>query len=639
MCTNHLKTYKSVCPFRDDPEDLQRCQPRHPYSFAVTKTRSSHGMVSLIRFLVVVGMIILILQVDAIFPSLAKAEETGQIYWGANIVGGVYNLPRPPEDMRAVYRFEEHAQKKVSLIGFGRHWQSGGVWQPFPKAAFDNIRNNGSIPVLTWGSDNGSAPNQPPFRNAVIASGQYDDYIRQFATDAKNWGHPFFLRFNWEMDGWWYPWGEGKLSNGTIVNGNNAGDYVLAWNHVRNIFREVGATNVTWVWCVNHESTTWQYPPLPQIYPGDENVDWTAIDPYNRYDGTWLTFDQTIRGTGVDWMSNIYEKLLTVAPSKPVMLAEYASMEDLSDPQGKANWIRDAHLTQLPLYYPEIKAVLWFNDEGLQIESSANAQAAFAETINTSYFASNDFGNISASPILPIQQPILPEPTATPTVPPTATPVASTTYVEDTFSRSVTDGWGSAELGGPYTLTGSSANFDVTGDSATINLTKANVTRTATLANISARDVDITVRLTTSKLAVGGGQMVYLVARRVSGTADYLGRIRFLANGSMGLQLIRESGGATLLGRENVVPGLTHTPNNYVWLRMQVLGSNPTTLRMKAWADGQAELTTWLISLTDTTTSLQYPGAVGLRAYLSATTSNAPVLFTIDDFRVVSVSP
>ena len=39
------------------------------------------------------------------------------------------------------------------------------------------------------------------------ARADFDAFITQWATDAKNWGHPFFLRFDWEMNGnWQFPW-------------------------------------------------------------------------------------------------------------------------------------------------------------------------------------------------------------------------------------------------------------------------------------------------------------------------------------------------------------------------------------------------------------------------------------------------
>jgi hypothetical protein len=70
-----------------------------------------------------------------------------------------------------------------------------------------------------------------------------------------------------------------------------------------------------------------------------------------------------------------------------------------------------------------------------------------------------------------------------------------------------------------------------------------------------------------------------------------------------------------------------------------VLGTNPTTIRMKAWPASLPEPAEWQYSATNADPLLQGPGAVGLRAALSGSTTNAPVLFTFDDFTLRSLDP
>ena len=92
---------------------------------------------------------------------------------------------------------------------------------------------------------------------------------RQWATAAKAWGHPFFLRFDHEMNGnWQFPWAE-------LLNGNKPGDYVKAWRHVHDMFTSLGATNVSWVWCPNVSGGSTR--PMAQLYPGDAYVDLTQL--------------------------------------------------------------------------------------------------------------------------------------------------------------------------------------------------------------------------------------------------------------------------------------------------------------------------------------------------------------------------
>jgi hypothetical protein len=318
----------------------------------------------------------------------------GPIYWGATI-GTHLTGGQPPWDMGAVAKFEEEAHKKVSMVNFFQPFANcnpGCSFYGFPSGPLDNIRLHGSIPVLSWSSQSiPSTKNEPDFQLADVISGRYDAYIREFATKAKAWGHPFMLRFNWEMNGKWFPWHEG-------VNGNQPGESVTAWRHVHDIFTAVGAGNVTWVWCpnVDYYGST----PLASLYPGDAYVDWTGLDGYNR--GTnpvapegWKSFSQVYRSS--------YNAIAgTIAPSKPLMVGEVASSEVGGS---KSAWIKDM-LAKVPTEFPKIRALLYFDkyDSSMDwpLETSSNALSAFAEGVQGSNYLGNTFSTLSATKILPL---------------------------------------------------------------------------------------------------------------------------------------------------------------------------------------------------------------------------------------------
>jgi mannan endo-1,4-beta-mannosidase len=328
------------------------------------------------------------------------------VYWGALIDGHAYGVGDPPFDMRAVDIFESHAGKKISILRWGQPWKMNGSFVPFQTAQYEKLRQRGIIPYIDWWSqDLGSGANQPNFQSRDVTAGTYDAYIRQWARDAKAWGHPFFLRFDPEMNGWWFPWGEGKTSDtGGLVNGNATGDYVQMWRHVHDIFVAEGATNATWLWSANMMTTSTRYPPLSTLYPGGGYVDWTGLSVYNKNPQS-LSFYQLMTGSGVSWLKNSYQEVLNVAPAKPMMLAEFASWEYNNDPTVKANWIKDALQTQLPTNFPKIKAAVWFNwndnnpSDTSPIESSVAAKAAFAAAISSPYYAGSDFAALNTSPI------------------------------------------------------------------------------------------------------------------------------------------------------------------------------------------------------------------------------------------------
>ncbi len=233
--------------------------------------------------------------------------------------------------------------------------------------------------------------------------------------------------------------------------------------------------------------------------------------------------------------------------------------------------------------------------------------------------------------------------TATSTATATATPTAAATtppqnslLVEDRFSRSVTNGWGSATTGGAYThVGGSTSDYAVDGSSGSMLIgTAGSASRNSLLLGTVAQDIDISMRVKTDKAATGGGPMPYVIGRRISSGNEYRGRLRVTSTGKIMVQAVRVSGGVeTFLGTEGA-SGVTHSANTYIRMRMQITGTHPTTIRLKAWIDGQAEPNTWQQSVTDGEANLQTSGAVGLRAYLPSTSTNAPVRFTFDDLSV-----
>ena len=298
--------------------------------------------------------------------------------------------------MQPADEFERITGKPMSLMGFSLPWAwcytEPCTFTRFPTAQMRAIRERGAIPVFRWASySQPLSDDQPEFRLSRIAGGAYDDYLREWARDAKAYGHPFFLHFNWEMNlnGIW-PYSE-------AVNGNRSGDYVKMRRHVHDVFEEEGASNVTWTWVPKIS-----YPgslDIPSLYPGDEYVDWTCIDGYNWW-YKWTPFAQMLGPT--------YDTVQAIAPTKPMIIGETASTEIGGS---KAAWISDMLEEQLPKRFRNVKAVMWYEQKdprltkddpaGWIIESSPSAQAAFASGIGSSYYASNTFSDV-ASPIPPL---------------------------------------------------------------------------------------------------------------------------------------------------------------------------------------------------------------------------------------------
>ena len=329
----------------------------------------------------------------ATVPGPVAKSEPQSIYWGAWI-GSQLTGTQAPWNLSAIDRFQELAGKPISVLNFSTPFYACSRTpcqpEPFPTTLFSNLRARGIIPFFSWASD--STPvsvDEPNFRLSAVAAGTYDAYIRSWAEAAAAWGHPFFLRFNWEMNGAWFPWS-------ASANGNSPADYVAAWRHVHDIFTSVGATNVTWVWCPNIDPRN-SLTPLASLYPGDAYVDWTCLDGYNG-DDPWTSFS--------DLFGSTYAEITgTIAPSKPMIIGETASTEAGGS---KAQWI-STMLSELPSEFPKIRGLLWFDTQhdgpgghtDWPIESSSESVAAFAAGINSSLFTTNSFSELNTSPIPP----------------------------------------------------------------------------------------------------------------------------------------------------------------------------------------------------------------------------------------------
>jgi len=199
---------------------------------------------------------------------------SGTTYLGA-FVNPSGQGPTPAQTLQ----FEQQIGRPLA---FNLHFYSWN--QTFPSsggAEYDDVAH-GRIPIEAW---NCGAP------DAAVARGAQDATIRAEAKAFKAFGHPMFLRWFWEMnlDDLNDPPRTQCYDANTDLPGGyfSPEEYIAAWNHVRAIFAQEGATNVIWEWCV-----AFAHGGAAQYYPGDSEVDWVAMDDYDTPDAS---FQQTFR--------------------------------------------------------------------------------------------------------------------------------------------------------------------------------------------------------------------------------------------------------------------------------------------------------------------------------------------------------
>jgi hypothetical protein len=214
-----------------------------------------------------------------------------------------------------------------------------------------------------------------------------------------------------------------------------------------------------------------------------------------------------------------------------------------------------------------------------------------------------------------------------------ARPKGLTPFVIDTYARTVTNGWGTADTGGAWTLSGTAASFQVANGVGTMNQTAPGVGQSARLLTTTATSADVTVSVRASKGGTGSGEYARVIGRRTSTNNEYRGRVRFAANGAVYAMVTKLAGSSSesAVGAEVLVAGLTYNAATTYRMRVVVTGSNPTTIMVKVWNASASQPAAFNVVRTDAQAAIQGAGSIGLATALSATSTNAPVLFTFDN--------
>lgn len=272
-----------------------------------------------------------------------KKEERKPVYLGA-WVQGFWDNETKRLNTSTQKNFEEKINKKMALANIYSEWSY--LQNKNLVNNLNLISSNGWVPIISSNpfffsdcKDEG----KPLYE--TIADGDCDEFLRNAGRNLKSYNKPFFFRFAWEMNLPDMYWSIEKT-------GSTPRDFINAWKNIHNIWKEEGADNVIWVLSFNtsHSKTV----PYKDLYPGDEYVDWVAIDGYNwgnSHDWSgWADFNGVFR--------NSYNELTNIT-DKPVMLSEVNSAESGGD---KAAWLEDMLVKQIPQEFPEIEAIVFFNE-------------------------------------------------------------------------------------------------------------------------------------------------------------------------------------------------------------------------------------------------------------------------------------
>ncbi|MGN9840719.1 glycoside hydrolase family 26 protein [Nonomuraea sp. H19] len=249
----------------------------------------------------------------------------------------------------------------------------------FPTAAEVRLARDPARPrllMINW---------KPSFDHtwAEIAGGALDARIDRLAGYLRRtFPERFFLTIHHE------PENDVDASSGS---GMQATDYAAMFRHVVLRLREQGVKNavtvMTYMGAPNWAAKPW----FEELYPGDDVVDWVAMDPYA--DDRVQDFDGLVNKTREEYARwpGFYRWMQARFPGKPVMVAEWGVFERQDDPSFKKEFF--ASVRRQIKRYPQIKALLYFDSPraprgDTSFDSNSAAGRAFTELARDPYFRS-----------------------------------------------------------------------------------------------------------------------------------------------------------------------------------------------------------------------------------------------------------
>lgn len=252
--------------------------------------------------------------------------------------------------------------RTTDWVFFSNNWFSS---RSFPATTAAWIRARGAMPFirLMLRSDTRQDHAEPVFTLQRIVDGDFDDDLRGWARDAKDFGTPLRVEFGTEMNGQRFSW-NGIWNGGSIATGfgdplapDGPERFVAAYRHVVGLMRAEGASNISWVFHADvHDLPQTDWNRFENYYPGDTYVDELAVSAYGTQ-GPEDTEADSLRAM----LDSAYPRLVAMAPSKPIIVAELGTdvRNTHVDP---ARWAFEALRDLNGGRWPKVTGFSWWNE-------------------------------------------------------------------------------------------------------------------------------------------------------------------------------------------------------------------------------------------------------------------------------------
>lgn len=198
--------------------------------------------------------------------------------------------------------------------------------------------------------------------------------------------------------------------------------------------------------------------------------------------------------------------------------------------------------------------------------------------------------------------------------------------IYDTFTRTESSTWGTADTGQTWSQEGGAASdYSVSTGKGRHLLTSVSISR-RNFITTPTDDFDITCKVTADALSTGDYQFAGITARYADVDNLYHARIAYATSNVVVTDIVRRVGGVETSLGTSFTSGITHVAGQELYLRFQGIGAR---LKSKIWLVTDREPVEWNSETVDSTF---YSGSCGVKTVLGGSNTNVNPTFAYDEF-------
>ena len=206
-----------------------------------------------------------------------------------------------------------------------------------------------------------------------------------------------------------------------------------------------------------------------------------------------------------------------------------------------------------------------------------------------------------------------------------------TDWVTDTFTRTVSNGWGTSDSGFTWSTGGGTASDYSVSGGVGAHLVASIASSRRCFTNTTVGDMDIYVSVTADQLATGDSLIGGVTSRYVDSDNLYQGQLRFTSTNTVQVVIIKRVNTVETTLGTYTMPGVTFAANTFYRLRFQL---KATRLRAKGWLATDAETPEWQVTVYDN--DLVTPGLLGFRSISGSGSTNVNPSVKYDDYVIIN---